>query len=101
MIPQEVKEDFLRQLEYHTVLYKIIGMGTHESPMWFQLTNLIGKTDHLTFQSSQRDIRFIVPVSDEVIEYVRYNTSEAYNYFRDLKYEYLKNNHPLVYSEIK
>ena len=100
MIPQEVKEEFLKKLEEHTILYMVAGINTGESPMWIQLSSI--KKNSIIFRNSQnRGIWFFVPVSDEVGEYARYHTSEAYNYFRDLKYEYLKNNHPLVYSELK
>jgi hypothetical protein len=51
MIPQEVEEDFLRQLEEHTILYMVAGINTGESPMWIQLSSI--KKNSLIFRNSQ------------------------------------------------
>lgn len=100
MIPQEVKEEFLRKLEEHTVMYMVAGSNIGESPMWFQLSSV--KDSTLTFKSSQNSrIWFAIPVPEGVFEHAIVVSSQAYDYFRDLKYEYLKNNYPSVYSEIK
>lgn len=86
------------------LFYKIAGFGTSESPMWFQLRVDFDELNRVSlfFVNSQRtDISFSIPLEedDQWVLYEAYN--EAYNYFRDLKYTYIRENHPTIYSEIK
>lgn len=95
------KDTFIEHLEYCATAYKLIGMGNHESPMWFQYT---GTEDlKLMFKSSQTtQIWFALPLKDEDIDLVTYSRYDwIYDYFREVKYNYLRENHPTVYSELK
>ena len=86
------------------LFYKIAGFGTSESPMWFQLRVDPDELNRVSlfFANSQRpDISFSIPLEedDQWVMYEAFN--ETYNYFRDLKYTYIRENHPTIYSEIK
>jgi hypothetical protein len=101
---EKYKEKFLDNLEYNCTLYKLIGNGTTESPMWFQLRANPNELDRETlfFANSQKSsISFYMPIEedDQWILYEAFN--DAYNYFRDLKYEYIKENHPTIYKQIR
>ena len=98
---EKYKDDFLDKLGKAAITYKLIGTSESESPMWFQYSGL--KDGSLLFTSSQRHgIWFAVKLKDEDIEdvtFYRYNL--IYEYFRNLKYEYLREFHPSVYNQIK
>lgn len=101
-ILQSLKEPFLEALEAHTTMYKLIGFGTDESPMWFQFRGMTEDNQNLIFHSSQRyEIRFELPCTKEQIEYIRYHYSDTYDYFKSIKYEYLRTNHNTVFQELK
>ena len=51
---KKYKDKFLEKLEYQCILYKLIGSGTHESPMWLQMRNSYKKST-LLFENSQKD----------------------------------------------
>jgi hypothetical protein len=48
-ILEKYKEPFLNELETACILYKLIGNGTHESPMWFQLYKLKTLNDRFKY----------------------------------------------------
>lgn len=101
-ILQDLKAIFINALETHTIMYKLIGFGIRESPMWFQYKGVSEDGEKLLFQSSRKcEIRFEVPCTEEQGEYAQYHSEKTYDYFREIKYEYLKENHPTVYTEIK
>ena len=100
---EKYKDKFLEKLEYQCNVYKLIGNGTSESPMWFQLQAKALDEDRavLFFRSSQKNISFEIELDedDSWMQYEAFNN--LYNYFRDLKYEYIKENHPTIYNQIK
>lgn len=101
-ILQDLKAIFINALETHTIMYKLIGFGIRESPMWFQYKGATEDGEKLLFQSSQKcEIRFEVPCTEEQREYAQCHFDKVYDYFRAVKYNYLKENHPTVYTEIK
>ena len=94
-------EEFKGCLEYHANAYKLMGTITAESPMWFQYRGI--EDLRLQFMNSQRSgIWFNLKLKDEDIDIVSYSRSNwIYDFFKEVKYAYLKDNHPTVYSEIK
>ena len=103
-ILEKYKESFLAELETACNIYKLIGSGTHESPMWFQYRSKSFEQDNskLLFANSQKNaIYFEIEIEEEDswIQYEAFNN--LYDYFRDLKYEYIKENHPTIYTQLK
>lgn len=98
---EKYEEAFIEELENHATAYKLVGMGIHESPMWFQYIGI--KNLSLTFKSSNNHrLEFSIPLDDLDCDLVTYSQSDwIYEHFRAVKYTYLKENHPTVYSEIK
>jgi|9_EtaG_2_1085328.scaffolds.fasta_scaffold17006_4 hypothetical protein len=104
-ILKEYEPEFLEWLEKCCFTYKVVGMSRSESPMWIQY-----KQDNL-FASSQGhksnnylNIFLYLNIKKEHKEYFNwrsYNREEIYDHFRDLKYNYIKENHPTIYNEIK
>jgi len=96
-------ESFLLGLENACILYKLIGSGIHESPMWFTLNKIIEEDKkYLLFVSSQNyHINFDIEFNDEDEWIIDDMFMDAYNHFKKLKYEYIKKNHPTIYNQIK
>ena len=94
-------ETFMESIEENAVAYKIIGSGTHESPMWFQYRGI--EDGFLMFKSSQVPDRlwFKVRIDEGDLSYLRGESDFIYDYFRTLKYNYLSEMHPTVYKELK
>ena len=95
------REPFLEHISHHCALYAAIGSHPSESPMWFQYSGLHNLS--LTFKSSQRSsLSFSIPLSGEDVDIYSYSRSEwIYDFFRDLKYSYIRSEYPLIYSELK
>jgi len=55
------------------------------------------------FKNSQKsDIWFSIPIKDDDVDIASYSQSDwIYDFFKEVKYAYLKENHPTVYSQIK
>jgi hypothetical protein len=102
-ILEKYKESFLAELETACNIYKLIGNGTHESPMWFQLYKLKTYENTLHFINSQNSkISFKVNISKNDTESLEFDDFMVlYNYFKDLKYEYIKENHLTIYTQLK
>ena len=103
---EKYKDKFLENIEYQCNIYKLIGNGTTESPMWFQYRSKSFEEDNnnnkLLFVNSQKSgIYFEIEIEkeDSWIQYEAF--TQLYDYFRDLKYEYIKENHPTIYKQIK
>jgi hypothetical protein len=101
---EKYKDRFHELIGGACLFYKIAGFGTSESPMWFQLRVDPNELDRVSlfFANSQRpSISFSIPLEedDQWVLYEAFN--EVYNYFRELKYTYIKENHPTIYNEIK
>lgn len=97
------KEDFIAQLENACILYKLIGSGTHESPMWFQVYKINTYENSLCFINSQKSgINFKLIIDKNDTEYLEFDDFMViYNYFRDLKYKYIQDNHPTIYTQLR
>ena len=102
-ILEKYKESFLAELETACILYKLIGSGTHESPMWFQLYKLKTYENTLCFINSQNSkINFKVEIKKEDSEDLEFDDFNIlYSYFRELKYAYIETNHPTIYTQLK
>lgn len=94
-----LENKFIEQLEKATFVYKIIGRSTKESPMWLQLRHLENE-DVLIFRSSQSNVWMSISCTPEEMKTIYHQSQEAYDYFKYLKYTYLKNNHPTVWNEL-
>ena len=101
---ERYKDRFHELIGGACIFYKIIGNGTSESPMWYQLRANPSETDRksLYFANSQKlGLSFSIPL-DEDDQWILYDDFMlSYNYFRDWKYKYIKDNHPPIYSELK
>jgi hypothetical protein len=66
-ILEKYKKAFLEKLEWHCNVYKVMGSGTFESPMWFQYRGDPGLSDPnlIEFASSQVGIQFLLPIEEE------------------------------------
>lgn len=93
-----LENKFIEQLEKATFVYKTIGRSTKESPMWLQLRD--SKDGVILFKNSQCNLSMSISCTTEEMENIWYNPKEAYDYFKYLKYTYLKNNHPTVWNEL-
>lgn len=94
-----LKDKFIEQLEKATIMYKLIGMGDRESPMWLQVKPHEGDANTLLFESSQSNIWMSIPCTAEEKDYALNRYEKTYDYFKYLKYTHLKNNHPTVWNE--
>jgi hypothetical protein len=94
-----LKQPFLEMLEQATVMYKLIGMGDRESPMWYQLRLDKSHENSLHFQSSLAEVWMRIECTPEQYHFALVNYSNAYDYFKRLKYIYLKEHHPTVWEE--
>ena len=99
---QYVTAEFLKNLEAHTCLYKVIGMSDSENPMWIQYRNFNNDETAVVFQSSQRNIGFEIPITPEMFETIigTRQWADVYDHFKRVKYEYLRDNHPTVFNEL-
>lgn len=88
------KDKFLYELNRMCEAYKLIGMSISESPMWLQFNGV--NEDKLVFKSSQRELGFNLVKWEEITDDFRI----AYDYFKNLKYNHLKKNHPTIYKEL-
>jgi len=89
------------RLSAYATQYTEHGRSTLESPMWYILGLVEGKL--VRFESSQRhDLYFTIEMSEEDAETVQYgDRNKVADYFRALKYAYLKQHFPTLYAEIK
>lgn len=96
-------EPFLEFLDDMCMGYKVIGMGTHESPMWLQYLGVHNEDGRPKFKSSQCSLGFFLNYIDEEDKtYFRQGTyDKKYNYFKWLKYSFIKTMHPTIYKELR
>lgn len=95
----DLKELFIKRLDDQCEIYKAIGMGHYESPIWFVYGGII--PDELKFVNSQKSsILFTIPVTNEQIQNLRnIPYEEITNYFKYLKYDHIINNHKGIWEE--
>jgi len=97
-ILEQYKEPFLAILNDHCNVSKAIGSGPAESPKWIQLQEEDEDEGILIFRNSQRsNIEFSLPINEDHKKYY-IDYLELYNYFKTLKYEFIRENHPTITS---
>ncbi len=108
---------FIERLEDITNMYKLIGvsgnfafknniggLGYDESPMWLQYKGVNDEGNAIRFECSLSNVGFDIPLDSESIDalvFSRGSHSAVYDYFKKVKYEYLRDNHPTVWEEQK
>jgi hypothetical protein len=102
-----IKDAFISQLEMATIMYKTIGSSDKESPMWMALQiNWLEENPEedeklsLVFKCSRSSVSMSVSCTAEEKEFVNLYYGKAYDYFKRLKYLYIKENHPTVWNEV-
>ena len=94
----QLRDAFLRELEAHTLTYKVIGFP-HENPMWFTLAAV--HDDRVAFiHSGSPSLTIELTIDVDQHRALINSWEEAADYFRSLKYDHLKANHPTVYAEL-
>lgn len=95
---ESYKDDFLKHISKNCIVYVHKGNGTHESPMWFQFRGKDFLRKTLTFKSSQTDrLWFSLPMKNDYYIHL----SDSYDYFRTLKYEFIKKYYINIYKQLK
>ena len=110
---------FIERLEDITNMYKLIGVsgdfarkngigrGTYdESPMWLQYRGVNNEGDAIRFECSLSNVGFDIPLDSESVDTLLHSGggggyNALYDYFKKVKYEYLRDNHPTVWEEQK
>lgn len=102
IVMKEYDELFIEQLKRQLFAYVTIGNGGSENPMWLQFAGVSDDEEFLKFESSQnRNIWFNIPVQQKHVIYFAGDYTKYYEYFRELKYNYIAENFPTVYTQIK
>lgn len=101
---QNLKQPFIDMLEQAVNMYKLVGTPYKENPMWFQLQSVELSDDEkdntLLFESSQSNLWMRIACTTEERMYIAHHFTEAYDYFKYLKYTHIKNNHPTIWEEL-
>lgn len=105
---------FIEELDKITNMYKLIGIsgdfamkhkmgfGYDESPMWLQFKGGNDDMNAVSFKCSLSNIGFEIPLEKDdimLLEYSGGGHTEMYDYFKKLKYEHIRDNHPTVFNE--
>jgi hypothetical protein len=106
---------FIEELDRITNMYKLIGVsgdfarrngigfGTYdESPMWLQYKGPNIEMNAIRFECSLSDLGFEIPLNTKDIETLMFSRggfSGVYDYFKKVKYEHIRDNHPTVWDE--
>lgn len=106
---------FIEELDKITNMYKLIGIsgdfaikhnmgsGYDESPMWLQFAGCNDDMNAIVFKCSLSNIGFEIPLEEDDIMSLMYSGggrhTEMYDYFKKLKYEHIRDNHPTVFNE--
>jgi hypothetical protein len=93
-------KEFIEHLNHNLAIYKTIGMGQEESPMWFQF-NYIKNGLLYFYNSHRRALFFTIEARKEHEVWIAHEFEAVYEHFRQLKYNHIKTTAPTVYSEIK
>jgi len=108
---------FIEELDNLTNVYKLIGVsgdfarkngigrGTYdESPMWLQYKGANDENNAIRFECSLSNVGFDIPLDSESVDTLVFSkggNNALYDYFKKVKYEYLRDNHPTVWEEQK
>jgi len=106
---------FIEELDNLTNMYKLIGVSGEfarksgigfgaydESPMWLQYRGPNVEMNAIRFQCSLSNLGFEIPLEADDIETLslsRGGYDAIYDYFKKLKYEHIRDNHPTVWDE--
>ena len=106
---------FIEELDNLTNMYKLIGVSGDfarkngiggltydESPLWLQFTGANDDINAVGFKCSLSRIGFEIPLEKDDVMLLLYSGkghSEVYDYFKKLKYEHIRDNHPTVWAE--
>lgn len=101
---ENLKAPFIEMLEQSISMYKLIGTQYKENPMWFQLKSVElsdnEEDNSLLFESSQCSLWMRIACTTEERMYIGRNFNKAYDYFKNLKYTHIKENHPIIWEEL-
>ena len=97
---ENLKESFIEMLEEATKVYKTMGTPYVESPMWFQLNIDDESSESLLFKSSQSHVWMRIACTANQKIWANRNFNDAYDFFKKIKYSYLKEHHPDVWEEV-
>lgn len=93
---------FLEKLEYMANVYKLVG-SERENPMWLQLNPINRReiVNELKFSSSTCDhIWLSIPIDETICKYLwSSGYSDAYDFFKYIKYKHLIENHPTIAAQ--
>ena len=93
----QMQKEFIDKLAHHCVVYKLMGSGSNESPMWYQLSEIDRDKNLLIFRSSQRQsLWFSIPFNWDGEPF-----NELYDKYKYLKYKYIQENEPTIFEEIQ
>jgi len=96
----KLRAPFLIKFDHLCNVFKILGNGSSESPRWIQYRADKSDENSLYFQSSRNsNIYFTLNInqlSDEERQILMMRFESVYEYFRSLKYRFLKENHPTI-----
>jgi hypothetical protein len=99
-ILEALKPQFLEGLNNQLFIYTTIGSGTSESPMWIQMDQIWSNLELKFINSQNSSIAFYIPVDKEAQQLIRHYRDECYDYFKYVKYTYIKENAPTVWAEL-
>lgn len=98
---ESLREDFLQQLENQCNVFKVMGTR-EESPRWFQYRVDKNENGKLYIGHSQCNYMFIkldITAFTEDEQFILCQTRhqcDVYEFFKELKYDYLRNNQPTI-----
>lgn len=110
IIENKVKQKFLEELERVCIEYKLIGSGV-ESPKWLQyrcnFVKLENEKTIIYFNNSQNGIIYIAIDLERLFKgkeleeakkmfHPLCSRGDYYDFFRDIKYDYINKNHPTI-----
>jgi hypothetical protein len=100
-ILEDLKPCFIDELEENLFLYMTIGSSTSESPMWIQLNPMRTESSMLVFQNSQTEsVLFLLDAPDDEKKILFQEYTEAYDYFKYVKYKHIIDHYPTVWEEL-
>jgi len=97
---ETLKPQFIERLTTQLFVYTTIGSGTHESPMWTQMDNIWADVELKFVNSQNTNIAFYIPIDKETQQLIKHYRDECYDYFKYVKYTYIKENALTVWAEL-
>lgn len=91
--------DFIKWIDNECIKYRY---SSDNSPMWIQYKGFNWETqDKIYFKSSQYDsMNLTIDLNKKDIDLIinKLDYREIYNHFKDLKYNYIRENYPRIYE---